>query len=225
MMSPTLCVYALAGGGGAAGGGGGGGGGRSGAGYWGTYSNNYTYTGSHGEIKHRALHHDRGVYFYIGALIFLVLLVLWLKVWKPRILDKKYSNTMDIGDDNLSQEIEMTFLEIQSAWTSKDLYKVKHRYSSNLFKKHSEVLKRLSNNHKTNVTTNVTVEGLSSVAKKNTSVDVDVSFTAVDYLIDDKNNEIVAGDPLNPKKYRQRWYFVYENNALVVRKIKELQTN
>lgn len=137
---------------------------------------------------------------------------------------KKYYQRTDIDDLEVSEKIKKQFLDIQNAWNEQDISKVSDLYSERLYKKHHQILLRYANKRRVNYIQDIEIEGLSRHRwKQPNKFEIDISFRAIDYVIDKDTQQIFKGNSNNQRKFQQRWTFIVQEDGLLVDKIKEFR--
>lgn len=137
---------------------------------------------------------------------------------------KKYYQKTDIDDLEISKKIKKQFLDIQNAWNKQDISQVSDLYSEKLYKKHHQILLQYANKRRVNYINNIEIEGLSRHRwKQPNKFEIDISFRAIDYVINKDTQQILKGNSNNQRKFQQRWTFVIQQEGLVVDKIKEFR--
>lgn len=137
---------------------------------------------------------------------------------------KKYYQRTDIDDLEVSEKIKKQFLDIQNAWNEQDISKVSDLYSESLYKKHHQILLRYANKRRVNYIQDIEIEGLSRHRwKQPNKFEIDISFRAIDYVIDKDTQQIFKGNSNNQQRFRQRWTFIVQEDGLLVDKIKEFR--
>ncbi len=160
------------------------------------------------------------------SLIIGVLVVggLVLKTKKPALRRDSYIHGKALINDSLAQQVEANFLLIQEAWDQQNLKEVKHLYSETLYAKHQQMLNKMIQKGLLNHTHSIVIDGLSRLKQKdNSQFEIDISFVAIDFLIDLNTQDIIKGNNLTRDAFKQRWTFVTNGEQLKVAKIKELK--
>ncbi|PFG80296.1 hypothetical protein BW152_10270 [Lactococcus lactis] len=159
----------------------------------------------------------------------------WDFIWIPIIslyllfgvvsvkFSSKYKRGDTLGNRELSSKIKNNFLEIQKAWDKENLISVLGLYDNKLFTKHTEILETYSRKGQVNHTKEVNVVGLNRYKKLgNSKFSVDISFTAIDFVLDKRTNKIITGGR-NNRRFLQRWTFTDDGYNIKVCKIKEFK--
>lgn len=155
------------------------------------------------------------------SLVGLGIIIAASSVIKPKAI---YSEGDDIDNIQLSKDIKKQFLSIQNAWNMQDITTVSRLYSERLYDKHTKILRSYLNKRKTNHIENIEIEGLSRLYwKKTNTFEIDISFKAIDYVMDQDTQQILKGLPNYQQKFKQRWTFVTDTEGLKVDKIKEFR--
>ncbi|MFK4911967.1 TIM44-like domain-containing protein [Lactococcus petauri] len=155
------------------------------------------------------------------SLVGLGIIIAISAVIKPKEI---YTEGVHIDDMELSNAIKKQFLSIQDAWNTQDISRVSQLYSEKLYTKHTKTLLSYLDKRKINHTENIEIEGLSRLYwKKSNTFEIDISFKAVDYVIDKDTQQILKGLPNYQQKFKQRWTFVTDKEGMKVDKIKEFK--
>ena len=180
---------------------------------------------------HSGGHYYGSSYSYISSPIDLIFFILFIGgfIWKfkkpsSRVKKSNYVYGKDIGNIELEEEIEKTFMALQEAWDKQDLLSVKKLYSYELYDKHQKVMKDLLSKGLINHTNSVVVDGLSRYkAKAKDKFEVDISFVAIDFSVDRNTQRVVQGNNMYRQDFKQRWTFITTSSGLIADDIKELK--
>ncbi|MFK4965875.1 TIM44-like domain-containing protein [Lactococcus garvieae] len=155
------------------------------------------------------------------SLVGLGIIIAISAVIKPKVI---YTEGVHIEDIQLANAIKKQFLSIQNAWNTQDISRVSQLYSEKLYAKHTKILLNYLDKRKINHTENIEIEGLSRLYwKKSNTFEIDISFKAIDYVIDKDTQHILKGLPNAQQKFKQRWTFVIDVEGMKVDKIKEFR--
>ncbi|MFP7216090.1 hypothetical protein NG812_03360 [Lactococcus garvieae] len=208
----TFAPHALALAGGLHGGGVTGGGGFHG-GNGGVHSSNHDISSIEGGVSNKVM--------LMLSLVGLGIIIAISAVIKPKVI---YTEGVQIEDIQLAHTIKKQFLSIQNAWNTQDISRVSQLYSEKLYAKHTKILLNYLDKRKINHTEKIEIEGLSRLYwKKSNTFEIDISFKAIDYVIDKDTQHILKGLPNAQQKFKQRWTFVIDEEGMKVDKIKEFR--
>ena len=109
---------------------------------------------------------------------------------------------------DLSEDI---FFKIQGAWTKRDLSGVRHLLTQEMFNVFQEDVNKLLAEKQINRLENIAIREVEIVeAGQNRGEEfIAVKFYAnlLDYIVDDKNGQIISGSTSNPVKFLEYWTF------------------
>jgi len=109
---------------------------------------------------------------------------------------------------DLSEDI---FFKIQGAWTKRDLSGVRHLLTQEMFKVFQQDVDKLLAEKQINRLENIAVREVEIVqAGQNRGEEfITVKFYAnlLDYIVDDKNGQIISGSTSDPVKFLEYWTF------------------
>lgn len=103
------------------------------------------------------------------------------------------------SEDDFLSWVKEVFIKLQNAWTKRDWAIIRPFESNELFEQHNAQLQDLINSGKTNIVERVSVisSSLESFSKDGDKETLKVFLRAVmrDYIVDDKTNKVLEGNP------------------------------
>lgn len=191
-------LYARAGGGG----GGGGGGGRGG-----------------------------GVIKLIALIIYLVYSgIVWAIIRRKEsratlLLDQLARTDLTWGRAAIHDRIEKVYYLVQEAWARRDQSIARSAMSDRLFELHSEKSARMRADHRKNILNDVRLrkaEIVEAVDFRDDSLDrlwVVIHGSMIDYIVDDRTDQVLEGNPEKNEAFKELWKFVRGPNGWVLDEI------
>lgn len=186
----------------------------------------YTYNNSYYHSTGHYYNNSTAYGFSPFSLILGVLVVggIVLKSKKPMIGRQSYVHDKTLVDETLAEQVETNFLLIQDAWDHQNLKPVEHLYSEALYAKHQKMLTKMAQKGLLNHTHSIVIDGLSRLKQKNSfQFEIDISFVAIDFLVELNTQRIIKGNNMTRDAFKQRWTFITNGDKLKVAKIKELK--
>lgn len=115
-----------------------------------------------------------------------------------------YKNLDPSFDENeFKEKISNIYIQMQNAWTAKDISPVQPYFTDALFKQFERQLDSLINNHQTNYVDRIAVLGVDINGYRQSGdmdiIVVTVNTRIVDYIVDDKTRNVVSGSKTKEK--------------------------
>lgn len=193
------------------------------------YDDDYSYSG--------AIRND-SIDFDMTELIFLIIFIIVLSIMKSNSKPRRrppitnYSNVNNNNNNTIQEDVEKKvknidelfneeeflswakdlFVKMQEAWSKKDWETIRCFETNDLFEQHQKQLQGYIDNHQTNKMERICVKS-AELSKFEQSGDKDIitvilNSKMVDYIIDDRTQEIIKGDKTTDRHSTYKMVFI-----------------
>ena len=120
------------------------------------------------------------------------------------------------------------FVKLQEAWTARDWSTIRYFESNELFEQHQKQLQGYIDNHQINKMERICVKSAKLLKFEQTG-DIDVltvilNSKMIDYIIDDRTQEIIKGDKATDRHSTYKMVFIRKSGVKTKEKINEINT-
>lgn len=164
------------------------------------------------------------IIYILIAIAFFFMIKLRRKQAKKVIEESSLTNPLwDIG--YLSALTERIFFDFQDAWMKKDLTLIQSRVTYNFYCTQQPKINELIKKQQTNKLELIFIHSIDIVSSKDYKNDNLDSFSAIikgkmiDYIISDKNFEVIAGNSEKQEPFTDYYLFIKNNNSWLLNKV------
>jgi len=147
-----------------------------------------------------------------------------------RLLDKIEITDPIWNHRNMRARIEKIFFEVQNAWSERNQDLAKESMSSRIYHKHKTQTDQMIKNGKKNQLESINLIEASIISVADFKDDSKDAFSAhikgkmIDYIIDEKTQEVIKGDNTKYESFTEIWHFIREGNKWVLDEIDQTAT-